>query len=251
MWCRHTVASLLILSAVGCVTVESTGVHRGTDAERLRAHLDLARGYLENRDVARARKPLNRALEIDQHSWEAHDLYALLYEMEGESDLANHQFRLALRSAPRNARVLNNYGAFLYSEGRYREARRRLVKATEDPNYVGRSHVYENLGLVQLKLGHVKDAESSFQRALKLNPNQPQSSLELAEIYFNRGDFDAARNYYDAYRKLAAQGPRSLWLGIRLAEVSDDEDAIASFGLQLKNMYPESREYQLYQESLQ
>ncbi|MEJ2132392.1 MAG: type IV pilus biogenesis/stability protein PilW, partial [Gammaproteobacteria bacterium] len=212
--------------------------------ERLQAHLDLARGYLEKRDASRARKPLNRALSIDKRSWEAHDLYALLFQMEGESELADEHFRRALRSSPNNARVLNNYGAFLYSQGRYRDARRRLEKAIRDPSYVGRSQVYENLGLVQLKLGDVKDAERSFQRSLMLNAAQSRARLELAEIYFNRDEFDIARQYYEAFRNAERQNPRSLWLGIRLARIYSDEDAVASYGLQLRNLYPTTREYE-------
>ena len=218
-WRESTLVSLLLLAVVGCVTTHTTGVQPGTDEERLAAHLDLARGYLERRDLQRSRRPLNRALEIDSRSWEAHDLYALLYEMEGERALADQHFRRALGSAPSNARVLNNYGAFLFGEGRYRDARKRLEKAAKDPNYVGRSQVYENLGLVQLKLDREKEAERSFQRALRLKSDQARAMLELAVIYFNRDEFGVARDYYNAYRTLASQGPRSLWLGIQIARI--------------------------------
>lgn len=251
MWHRSLIMSSLIMSVVACVVTETTAVQPGTDDERLHAHLELARGYLENRDIARARKPLSRALEIDSGSWEVHDLYGVLYEMEGETELADEHFRRALRDSPSSARVLNNYGAFLYGQGRYRDARKRLEKATKNPDYPGRSQVYENLGLVMLRLGDVKDAERAFQRSLMLNSTQRQATLELAEIYFDRGIFDVARQYYDAYRNSVRQGPRSLWLGIRLGRVYTDEDAIASYGLQLRNLYSDTREFELYQESLQ
>lgn len=251
MWRKSLIMSSLIMSVVACVVTETTGLRPASDEERLQAHLELARGYLENRDVARARKPLGRAFDIDSSSWEVHDLYGLIFEMEGESKLADQHFKRALRSDPRNARVLNNYGAFLYGQGRYRDARKRLEKATEDPNYVGRSQVYENLGLVMMRLGEVEEAERAFQRSLMLNSAQGQATFELAEIYFDRGAFDIARRYYDAYRNAVRQGPRSLWLGIRLGRVYADEDAVASYSMQLRNLYPGTREFELYQESLQ
>ncbi len=251
MWRKSLIMSSLIMSVVACVVTETTGLHPASDEERLQAHLELARGYLENRDVARARKPLGRAFDIDSSSWEVNDLYGLIFEMEGESKLADQHFKRALRSDPRNARVLNNYGAFLYGQGRYRDARKRLEKATEDPNYVGRSQVYENLGLVMMRLGEVEEAERAFQRSLMLNSAQGQATFELAEIYFDRGAFDIARQYYDAYRNVVRQGPRSLWLGIRLGRVYADEDAVASYSMQLRNLYPGTREFELYQESLQ
>ena len=84
-----------------------------------------------------------------------------------------------------------------------------------------------------------------------LNSAQGQATFELAEIYFDRGAFDIARQYYDAYRNAVRQGPRSLWLGIRLGRVYADEDAVASYSMQLRNLYPGTREFELYQESLQ
>lgn len=251
MWRKSLIMSSLIMSAVACVVTETTGFEPASDKERLRAHLELARGYLEKRDLARVRKPLGRAFAIDSSSWEVHDLYGLIFEMEGENKLADQHFRRALRSDPRNPRVLNNYGAFLYGQGRYRDARKRLEKATGDPNYVGRSHVYENLGLVMMRLGEVEEAERAFQRSLMLNSTQAQATFELAEIYFDRGSFDIARQYYEAYRKAVRQGPRSLWLGIRLGRVFADQDAVASYSMQLRNLYPTTREFELYRESLQ
>ena len=50
-----------------------------------------------------------------------------------------------------------------------------------------------------------------------------------------------------AHTKKSAQNARSLLLGIRLANVFDDRDTAASYGLQLKRLYPASPEYQAYQ----
>ncbi|MFB3105037.1 MAG: hypothetical protein ACE1ZA_08920, partial [Pseudomonadales bacterium] len=59
----------------GCITTSTGGLPApASDEKRVKAQLDLARGYLENRHLERARVPINRALSIDSKSVEAHVL---------------------------------------------------------------------------------------------------------------------------------------------------------------------------------
>jgi type IV pilus assembly protein PilF len=248
---RHLAVLLALALLAGCVTTESGGLPKAKPVdERVKAHLDLARGYLEQRDVLKARRPLEQALEIDPTSVEANVLMATVLQVEGEKDLAEASYKKALRSDANDAMARNNYGSFLYAQGRYEEAHKQLLVAIQDTSYTARGQAYENLALTELKLGRPDDAEKNLQRALMLNSQQPRALLELANLYFERGTYPAAKQYYDAYTGMARQTPRSLWLGIRLARVFDDADAIASYALALKNLYPGTEEYRLYQDSL-
>ena len=57
-----------------------------------------------------------------------------------------------------------------------------------------------------------------------------------------------ARDYYQRYSKMDKdQDARGLLLGIRLANIFEDRDTAASYGLQLKRLYPGSPEYRQYQ----
>ncbi|MNE38547.1 hypothetical protein D3C80_1324510 [compost metagenome] len=69
----------------------------------------------------------------------------------------------------------------------------------------------------------------------------------MADLSYLARDFVPARSYYEEYLKQGSQNARSLLLGIRLAKVFDDRDTAASYGLQLKRLYPASPEYQAYQ----
>ena len=54
------------------------------------------------------------------------------------------------------------------------------------------------------------------------------------------------------YQMLVRRQPaRALWLGVRLAQKLDDEDALASRALALRNLYPDSAEYQAYEKAVQ
>ncbi len=245
---RTALYAVCVLLLCGCVTSENDGAKGGSTQQRLQAFLDLARGYLEQRDYVHARPPLEQALKIDPTSAEAHVLMATVNLANGDKQLAEREYKDALRHDPRNAMAQNNYGTYLFAEGKYKEAAEHLKVAADDPKYARRAQAYENLGLTQLKLEEPAEAEQSFLRALMLNAVQPRSAFELAEVYFANGDLVKSKQYFDSYNTMARPTSRSLWLGIRLSRVSGDQDQLASLALALKNMFPDSPEYQLYQD---
>lgn len=240
---KNLVVGVMIVLLAGCVTESTGGLPGPAETEdRVRAQLDLARGYLENRDYGRARPPLMRALRIDPRAVEAHVLMAVLNEAENDSDLAEEHYRSALRIDPANSQALNNYGRYLYREKRYAEAAQHLRKLVRDADYRARSQAYENLGLAELRLGNDEPAQQAFTRALLLNGTQARSSLELADMAYDQGDYSVAQERYDDFRRVARQTPRSLCLGMKLGQSAGDSDQLASYALALQNLYPNSRE---------
>lgn len=242
-------ALALVLALSGCIT-ETTGVKRNVDLQKsLQAHIDLGLGYLAQGDLPRAKEKLARAMEIDPNSASAHNAYGLLFQLEEEIDLAEKHFRRAIRLNSKYSLVRNNFGAFLYAEGRYEEAIEQLKVAVQDPFYRARSQVYENLGVCYLKTRDKKLAQEAFGRSISLNPRQTRSLLELAELQFGQQDYPQARDLYQRYIAIEQQSARSLWLGIRVAQIFQKRDDLASYALMLRNIFPASPEYQLYRES--
>ncbi len=238
---RWTLAWCLLL-LVGCVTEQSGGPERAPRGVQLQAQLDLARGYLEQRDWNRARDPLERALEIDPRSAEAHTLMGVLYQAQNEPALAEGAYRRALRYDPRHPQALNNYGTFLYAQGRFEDALGPLRTLVEDTTYRARAQAYENLGFTELKVGNQERARQAFERALSFNAVLPRSSLELAQLAYQDGDYVTSRRYYDMFRGRMRQTAASLCLGLRLARAAGDTNGGASYALALKNLYPDSAE---------
>jgi type IV pilus assembly protein PilF len=238
-------AILMVWSCLlaGCVTESSGGLPEpASQSKRVEAQLDLARGYLENRDYARARSPLKRALEIDPRSVEAHVLMAVLSDSVNEPALAEDHYRIALRYGSDNSQALNNYGSFLYAQERYAEAVVPLRKLVKDTDYRARAQAYENLGLAELKAGDSALAKDAFTRSLMHNFAQARSSLELADMTYADGDYEAAIDYYEGFRLRAQQNPRSLCLGMKLGQASGDSNQLASYAMALQNLYPNSKE---------
>ena len=172
---RTGVGGLVIVLACfwGCAASGADGgVAHASTVTRAQAHLDLARGYLDAGNLARARGPLLRALELDPERVEAHVLAGVLYEREQEAELAERHFKIALELNPADPQALNNYGAFLYGQGRFQAALRPLCRAVRSTGYRLRAQAYENLGLTELALGRADAARLAFERALRLGGAQ-------------------------------------------------------------------------------
>lgn len=240
--------SILALVAVlgSCVTETTTGLEKADSEKRLNSHIELGVGYLRNRNYQRAKESLQRALEIDSQSAKAHNYFGLLYQLELDPEMAEEHYKKAIRYDPSLASARNNYGAFLFEQGRYEEAIVQLKEAASDKLYRNRSHVYENLGISYLRLGQREEARKAFHKSIALNPNQSRALLELAQLYFEDRNYVDAKKLYNRHKKVSGPSAQSLWLGIRLARIFGNEDEEASLALALKNIFPASPQYQAY-----
>ena len=75
--------------------------------------------------------------------------------------------------------------------------------------------------------------------------------FELAEIFLKQNRIQLARNLYDEYLRVMGDQPqraRSLWLGMRIAQQTQDEGRLQSLTERLQLVYPNSDEYLRYQE---
>ncbi|EIK53465.1 type IV pilus biogenesis/stability protein PilW [Stutzerimonas degradans] len=238
---------LLFAGLTGCVstgTVDPLKTEEGRQQAR-DAYIQLGIGYVQQGTASRAKTPLRKALELDPRSADAHAALALVFQTEMENELADKHYREALASR-RDARILNNYGSFLFEQKRYAEALERFTQASEDNLYPERARVFQNMGMTALKLNQPEQAEKYFTRALRLDSRQPGALLELALMAYDAKQYVPAKAYYDSYSQLAEQNARSLLLGIRLADIHGDRDRAASLALQLKRLYPGTAEYQQY-----
>lgn len=211
------------------------------------AYIQLGIGYLQKGHTEQAKVPLSKALELDGSNADAHAALALVFQTEMESKLADQHYRKAL-SARSDARILNNYGSFLFEQQRYADAYARFQQAAEDNLYPERSRVYENLGLTALRLDQREQAKAHFERSLRLNRNQPRVLLEMAQLAWEDRQYVPARGYYERFLGITrgAQDARSLLLGIRLAQVFEDRDRASNYAMQLRRLYPGTAEYRQY-----
>ncbi|WGL17914.1 type IV pilus biogenesis/stability protein PilW [Microbulbifer bruguierae] len=244
-------AGLLVsLLLSGCVTTNSG---RQVDLDKAReTHIQLGLRYLqsgdENREVARHH--FQQALKLGKKDPQAHHGLALLYQADGENKVAESHFEKALRYDHNFSMARVNYGAFLYKQERYQQAREQFRVASEDLAYNRRSYALANLGRAELRLHNLNGAETAFQKSLALSPDLPIALLELAELKFEKQDYSQAKQYLDRFSEKNRQIPQSLWLGIRIEKIFGNRDKERSYALALKNLFPYSAETLKYQQMM-
>lgn len=208
------------------------------------AYIDLAKGYLREGMTAQAKQPLQKVLEMNSRDQEALEIFGLVFWREVEMELADDYFKRSL-AIKRETRTLNNYASFLFDRGDYQKAFAFYEEASADVMYPNRAGVFERMGMTALRMER-DDAQTYFERAIRIDYFRPGSLLELGVISYDKQNYVVARQYYDSFLDIAEQNAKSLLLGARLARVFGDRNKAASLGLQLKQLYPSSEEYQEY-----
>ncbi|MGD8176886.1 type IV pilus biogenesis/stability protein PilW [Marinimicrobium sp. ARAG 43.8] len=249
---RVYVVSLMLLGIVlgvsGCVTQNS-----GPDVDRkaaLDTHYRLAMAYIENRNRESARHHIQKAFELERNSPRAYAAQAMLFQLEGEMERAEASFKQALRRDSGFSQARNNYGAFLYQQGRYEEAYEQFSIVSEDLNYDSRARALLNLGRSALELGREARARAAFEHAYMLDRRLASVLVELADISFREQEYAEAKRYLDQYTEIAGQSARTLLLGIKIERIFGNKDKEASYVLALKNRFPYSEEYLEYKRDM-
>jgi len=245
------VLAVLMLSA--CVTETEQVFNTDTSPEQaLRTRVELARRYIGEGNWADAKRNLIIAAKIDPRAPDVYEAFALVYQSTGEYELAEENFKKAISLKRPFSRARNNYAAFLYSQGRYQEAEDQLEVVIKDTLYDSRPRAFINLGLCRVRLGDPEGARVALTRALTMDRTNRLALLELAHVEFELGHWRSAERHLDIYKALVRRAnPRALWLGVRLAHALGEENAQASQALALRNLYPESVEFQAYERALQ
>lgn len=218
---------------------------RSPDSEarkRARLRMELAIGYYQDGKFAVALDELKQALSYDPTFAEAHGVLALVYMELNEKQLAEQSFQKALQLAPDSSDILNNYGWFLCQNGRPADSVAYFLKAIQNPLYPQPAKPLQNAGVCAARAGDKPAAESYFQRSFQLDPSGPVSALNLAEIYYARGEAERARFYVNLVNKSPASNPESLWLGIRIEHQMGNGPEELSLASQLRRNFPGSRE---------
>lgn len=252
---QYTLRGVLLLAVLllsACVTTERGGVGNKVDDEKaVEYSVQLGNSYIREGNWPAAKRHLRNALEISKTNPDIYVTLAQVFQNTGELDLAEKNFKEALKLKSDFSRGRNNYAVFLFQQERYKEAAEQLEEVVKDTLYERRAGAYENLGRCYMMLTQYKAAQEAFRRSHLMNRRNVGVVFQLAEAEFELGRFAEAQKYYDAYKNNVQRQPsRALWLGYRLAREFGNKDAMSSFSLALKNLYPTSKEYLLYKNSL-
>lgn len=186
------------------------------------------------------------ALRIYPDNAGAYGLLGLIYMGLKENDQAENAFRRAINLTPDEPELNNNYGLFLCETGKSRQSLEHFVKAVRNPLYETPEIAYTNAGRCALRGGDDAQAERYLEQAmLRAQDGAPLAKIQMAKMYFRRGQYEKSRAYLnDVIKRLDVATPEALLLGIRLERRLGNQIDEKSYEQRLRNRYPNSQEYQ-------
>ncbi len=256
---RTTMLALALLVLAGCAatapqapSTDSPGsgpiiADVGEPRSRARIHTELASLYYQRGNMGVALEELRTATAADVSYAPAHSMLGLVYMDLRENRLAEASFERALKLSPNDGNINHNYGWFLCQTKREPDSIKYFLQAVRNPLYAAPWRSYSAAGVCALRTNSLKDAEGFFERALRMEPDEPTSLLQLGEIRYRQGRMDEARKLVSRHNKLMAPSAESLWLALRIERRLGQRVAEQSYANQLRRRYPGSPEYQALQ----
>jgi type IV pilus assembly protein PilF len=250
--CALALALLAACAGAGGDTRELKTASDATSADkRATIRLQLAVGYYQDGKYEIALDEVKQAIAARPDYADAFGLRALVYTAMGELALADENYQRALRLAPGNPDLANNYGSFLcQSAGKPDQAMAYFDAALKSPVYRTPVSALVNAGNCSLKARRYDAAERYLLDALRYDPDQPAASAGLARVYFERRDYARAGffiNRLTAATKLDTLSADVLWLAMRVERKLGERALEASLAAQLRRRYPGSPEYAAFE----
>ncbi|HYB66351.1 MAG TPA: type IV pilus biogenesis/stability protein PilW [Steroidobacteraceae bacterium] len=240
---RGQLPALAVIAAVmlvACATRSSKPLHMADQREAAADNVQLGINYMNQGDLNLAKTKLDRALEEDPNNANVHSARAMLFERMNQLAKADEEFRAALRLAPHDPDVINNYAVYLCQNGRTEEGVKRFLEAAHNPLYRTPQAAYTNAGVCLRAAKRDDEARVNFDAAMQLRPNYGEAAFQLATLDFDHGQLGAARARIDGYIGTYQATPDLLLLGVRVARAQGDAVAAQRYARRLQLDYPGS-----------
>jgi len=235
-----TLAAVATVMLAGCVTKTSTPLHMANTKEAAADNTQLGIQYMNQGNLALAKTKLDRAVQEDPSNPNVHSARAMLFERMNQPGKADEEFRTALRLAPQDPDVVNNYAVYLCQNGRTDEGVKRFLEAAHNPLYRTPGSAYTNAGVCLRAAKRDDEARADFDAAIQLRPNDAEATFQLAALDFDHGQLAAARGRVDGYVGSFQATPDLLLLGVRVARAQHDVVAAQRYARRLQLDFPGS-----------
>jgi type IV pilus assembly protein PilF len=239
---RWIVSGVAVLFVGGCASSGSTTTSNDSDTSASAYNTQLGIAYLRQGNLPLAKEKLERALKQNPRDADTHTGLALLHDRLDDTKRADDFFRSALRLAPRNPDISNNYAAYLCKRGRYDEGVARFEEVASNRLYRSPEAAYTNAGVCYRTAKRLPEAERSFQRALQIRPNYAEAALQITDLYLERSQVTEARAQIETYLNAFRPTPDLLLIGVRTMRAAGDRLAEERYARRLRLDFPDSQQ---------
>jgi type IV pilus assembly protein PilF len=219
-----------------------------TDQERrARVRLELATAYFGRGQLETALDETKLAVQVKPDMAEAYNLRALIYAAMGEDRLAEDSFARALQLNPRDGATLHNQAWFLCQRGQYGTAQARFDAVLALPQYRDQARSLLARGVCYGRDGKLAEAEAALMRAYELDPANPNTGLNLADVLYRRQAYERAGFYIGRVNDTPdAVNAQTLWLAARIERKLGRDAAVRVLGDRLRRGFASSAEAALF-----
>ena len=239
------ISSLVLCLALlnGCSSNPPSDREDGSDSRKAaESNTALGLEYMNRGQYEVALGKLKKAVAEDSDYAPAHTVLAALYEQIGELELAGTHYQKAVKSAPDNGDVNNNYGVYLCKTGEPDKAQGFFRKALDDPFYGSPAVALTNAGSCALGADELTDADDYLRRALRDDPEFPDALYSMARLGYLEEDYMKSRAFIQRYEVVGRQTAESLFLGFQIETSLGNDQAAKKYATILNSEFPESLE---------
>ncbi len=149
-------------------------------------------------DYPGAIQALNKALRLSPGETQAESLLGWAQMLNEEYDASLATFQKVLMKEPANSLARINVGYICLKKGIFGEAIEHLSKAIRlDNDKKATLYAHYYLGLVYLERDMYEDAQTFFEKTLKLGPNLIEAYYELGRAQWFAGEREAAQQTWE------------------------------------------------------
>ena len=188
---------------------------------------NLGNANLELNRLVEAERAFEKAIELAPDFAQAYNNLGKLLRGRGDSKGAEARYRKALELKPDFAVACSNLGALLVERGEYESATSYFEKALAiQPTHA----LFNGIGILHQMQNDNEKSIAAFEKALELEPNNPEILNNLAISYQNLGrNVDAARTYDRVFDANPNQAEAYLNLGNMLLSLSKHDEAVTVY----------------------
>jgi type IV pilus assembly protein PilF len=223
---RLALLALVVLAVAACSSNNNgRSNYKSEESESEKAaslNKQLGTVYLRQGQLALAKEKLERAEKYNPRDPETHSVLALLYEKLEIPAQVDEEYKTAIRLAPKNPQVLNNYAVYLCKTNRADEGVKRFLDAARNPLYRTPELAYSNAGVCLRGAKRYEEASNAFAHALQIRPNFAEAMFQSADLDMERGQIAQGREQLDKYLASYDATADLLLLGVRMARALND-----------------------------
>jgi len=240
---RILVCMVIALLATACVsTTSGPEKPEADDSDAAELNYQLGARYYRNGNYELARDRLLYSLKLDPRNAIAHSTLALTYEHLDNIRLATASYEEAVRVAPNNYDVLNNYAVFLCRNQRFDDATRYFDRAVKIKENDDAEITLTNAGVCMTQIPDPVRAESYFRSALEYKANYSEALIQLCLLKISQEEYLPARAFLQRYLSVHSASASVLYLGVQIEDKLGDERAQREYEDRIVRDFPLSPE---------